>query len=167
MVHPKDIRLYQDPTTQISDQPIVGDNRWGSEYIYDTFEYGHPNTPAPYRHWDKFPVSDPPMTNKYGDLHMHSDTNAYGWALCEDDNVRLGRSLHKDMVIEESEMATLWKELLGNLEPLGDCLEQLGVSSFPIVDGIYLNTCTPGQLGKMWALMRKVRQCSTKTQNIF
>ena len=92
MVHPKDIRLYQDPTTQIPDQSLVGGKKWGAGYVYDIFDYGNPNTPAPYRHWDKFPVNDPPMTNEYGDLHMHSDKNVYGWALCEDDNVRLGQS---------------------------------------------------------------------------
>ena len=80
---------------------------------------------------------------------MHSDTNSYGWALCEDDNVRLGSSIHKDKVIKDAKVANLWENLLGDLEPLVDHLEQLGISSFLIVVCIYLNTCTPGQLGKM------------------
>ena len=47
------------------------------------------------------------MTNEYGDLHMHSDKKVYGWALCEDDNVRLGQSLHKDMETEDTDMFVL------------------------------------------------------------
>ena len=97
MIHPKNIRLYQEPNTQNPDQITVSGNSWESGYVYGSFDYCHPRTPAPYRHWTEFPLSDPPMTDKHGDLEMHSDKNVYGWALNEDDNVRLGQSLHKDM----------------------------------------------------------------------
>ena len=47
------------------------------------------------------------------------------------------------------------------------CLQQLGISSYPIATCLYLTTCTPGQLGKTWAFVRKVRQCPSEVQKLF
>ena len=98
---------------------------------------------------------------------MHEETDSYGWALCEDDEIRLGPSIHKDLEMKDSEVVTTWQGLLDNLEPLVDCLGQQGICSPLIVVCIYLNTCTPSQLGRMGALMRKVKQWSPETKATF
>ena len=167
MIHPKKMRLYQEPNTRNPDQLTVGGNSWESGYVYGPFNYCHPRIPATYRHWTEFPVSDSPMTNKHGDLEMHSDENVYGWALNENDDIRLGQSLYKDLEIKDDQMTSIWKELLYDLVPLMECLQQLGISSFPIVTCLYLTTCTPGQLGKMWAFIQKVRQYLPEVQSLF
>ena len=167
MVHPDDMRLHQEPHTRIRNQPVVGGKKWEAGYVYDAFSATSLNKPAPYRHWNEFPVTDPPTTNECGDLHMHEETDSYGWALCKDDEIRLGLSIHKDSEMKDSEVVTIWQGLLDDLGPLVDCLGQQGICSPSIVVCIYLNTCTPGQLGKMWALMRKVRQWSPETQATF
>ena len=69
--------------------------------------------------------------------------------------------------MKDSEVATIWQGLLDNLEPLVDCLGQQGICSPSIVVCINLNICTPRQLEKMCALMRKVRQWSPETQATF
>ena len=122
MISADDIRLYQDPYTQIPDQPRVGGKKWGAGYVYDTVDANEPNKPAPYRHWSKFPVTDPPTTNECGDLEMHSYPGTYGWALCEDDKVRIGPDIHRELEIQDSEVVKIWQ---GLLDDLGFLLEDL------------------------------------------
>ena len=64
---------------------------------------------------------------------MHSDMNESAWALNENDEVRLGESLHKDIVISDDKMTIIWEEVLDDLLPIGEYLLKLGISSFQIV----------------------------------
>ena len=130
MVHPRNIRLYQEPNTQIPDQIAVSGNGWASGYVYGIFDHRHLKMSAPYRDWTKFPVNGPPETDKFGDLQMHSDMNETAWALNENDEVRLGESLHKDIVISDDKMTIIWEEVLDDLVPIGEYLLKLGISSF-------------------------------------
>ena len=160
MVSADNIRLYQEPYMRILDQPEVVGKKWRPGYVYDTFNSTRPNKPPPSRNWNKFPVSDPPTTNEYGDLEMHSDPGTYGWALCEDDRIRVGVDINKELKIQNSEVVPMWQSLLNNL---GYLLKKLGshvISSLKTAVCLYLNTCTSGQLGRTLAFIRKVRQWS-------
>ena len=70
------------------------------------------------------------MTNEFGDLQMHSDMNETAWALNKNDEVRLGKSHHKDIVIRDDHMTIIWEEVLDDLVSIGKCLQKLGMSSF-------------------------------------
>ena len=93
---------------------------------------------------------------------MHSEPGIYGWALCEDDRVRVGPDINKEVEIQNSEVVPMWQSLLNNLGYLLEKLASHGISSPKIAVSLYLNMCTPGQLGRTLAFMRKVKQWSPK-----
>ena len=95
---------------------------------------------------------------------MHSVPGTYEWALCEDDKVRIGPDIHRELEIQDSEVVKIWQGLLDDLGFLLEDLERHGTSSLSIAVCIYLNTCTPGQLGKTWAYMKKATQWTPESQ---
>ena len=91
---------------------------------------------------------------------MHSEPGIDGWALCEDDRVRVVPDINKEVKMQDSEVVPMWQSLLLDLGYLLEKLGPLGVSSFKTIVGLYLDTCTPGQLGRTLAFIRKVKQWS-------
>ena len=68
--------------------------------------------------------------NDSGDFQMHSEPDVYGWALCEEDNVRIGPDIDKEVEMEDSEAVAWWQSVLLDLGYLLGKLGPLGVS-FP------------------------------------
>ena len=104
---------------------------------------------------------------------MHSEPNVYGWALCEDDDVRIGPDINREVEMDDSEALAWWQKVLLDLGYLLGELGPLGVSSLKTIVCLYTSTCTPGQLGKTLASLRKIGlwskevQATLKPRNVF
>ena len=143
MVSADTFRVYQDPDTRIPDQPQLVGKKWRSGYVYDAFNATEADKPAPCRNWNEFPESSPLTTNDYGDFQMHSEPGIDGWALCEDDRVRVGPDINKEVEMQNSEVVPMWQSLLINLGYFLENLAYHDISSLKTIVGLYLSTCTP------------------------
>ena len=168
MILPKDTRLYQEPNTRNLDQPQVGGTSWTPGYVYRAFNYSKPRTPTLSRQWTKFSLKEPHMTNKQGDLERcRLDENTSGWALNKNDDVKYGETFHEDLEIGDDDMFRIFNSVLQDMTLLMRYLKQHKVSSHPIAACLYLITSTPGQLGGMWAFVRKVSLLPREVQGRF
>ena len=64
--------------------------------------------------------------------------------------------------MQDAEVVPTWQSLLLDLGYLLENLAYHGISSLKTIVGLYLNTCTPGQLGRTLAFIRKVKQWSSR-----
>ena len=111
MVHPNNIRLYQDCNTRADDLKVLKKHNYLAGCTFKPRVRGKTKTPGLTRHWQEFLFPGVHDVSNCGDLHMCRTEigNGFEVAWKKNDEVKYGDIKHEDIEISDETLAEWWK----------------------------------------------------------